>query len=73
MTNNILPNFFKADSRNDHDCIINENFIRYILKDDRKNCFYICSKFNGCEKDSMFKVCKNESFESWQRLNKFFY
>ena len=70
MANNILPNFLKVNRRDNDDCIINENFIRYILKDANNGCFYICSRFDRCKKDNMFQVCRNESYETWQKLNK---
>jgi hypothetical protein len=72
MANNILPNFLKVDRKDNDNYIINEKFIRYILKDDNNGCFYVCSKFDGCKKDNMFQVCRNKSYETWQKLHKIF-
>jgi hypothetical protein len=64
-------NFLRTSPRDGKDCIINENFIRYIMKDN--NCFLVCSKMDGCKTDSMIKVCKHDAFETWNKLNKHFY
>lgn len=72
MANNILPNFLKVDRREDYECVINEQFIKYILKDSSKNCFYISLKLDESNKDNMFKVCRNDSYETWLKLNRIF-
>ena len=63
-------NFLRTSPRDGKDCIINENFIRYIMKDN--NCFLVCSKMTGCHTDSMIKVCKHDAPETWNKLNKHF-
>jgi len=64
------PKYLKISPEGGKDMIINENFIRYVKRDN--NCFLVCSKFNGCDKDSLLKVCKHDAFESWTKLNKYF-
>jgi hypothetical protein len=63
-------NFLKISPRDGKDCVINENFIRFVIKDN--NCFNVCSKMTGCNEGNMIKVCKHDAFETWNKLNKLF-
>ena len=64
-------NFLKVSPRNGKEEIINEKFIRFIRKDN--NCFFVCSKIDGCSEADMFKVCKHDAPEAWTKFNKLFY
>ena len=56
--------------KTDEACIINEACIRWVKK--MNECLYICTKANGCFPSGTHKVCKNNSFESYEKINKYF-
>ena len=62
MNNNT---FIKTD-----DAIIKEACIKWIKK--RDECLYICTKSNGCYPSNTHKVCKSNSFESYEKFNSYF-
>lgn len=66
-------NFVKTDDNR----IINEKYIRWVKK--ANECMEICSKFTGCSLSpdvsvsiDTLKVCKYNSPESYDKLNKYF-
>ena len=56
--------------KTDENSIINESCIKWVKKMDE--CLYICTKSNGCLKHNTHKICKINSLESYQKLNKYF-
>lgn len=67
MSENILRDkFIKADN----DKFINPLFVRWIKKADE--CFYICSKMDGCYDHQTHKVCKSNNSTSYGKLLKMF-
>lgn len=63
--------------KTDNNTIVNEKAIRWIKK--THECMEICSKFNGCFSHDIlngtsetFRVCKNISPESYEKLNRHF-
>lgn len=74
MSNNnkTMPEFILTDNN----AVVNVNFIRWI-----KNvgeCYYICSKTNGCDTDlvslrlTTHQVCKNANLTSYTNISKLF-
>jgi len=58
--------------KTDDNIIINEKYIRWIKKID--DCLEVCTKTNGCSllnKDT-HKICKINSLDSYNKLNKHF-
>jgi hypothetical protein len=64
--------YIKADDN----VLINEKCIKWVEKMDE--CLYICTKSNGCNrngnilKDNMHKLCKQNNYENYLKLNKYF-
>lgn len=56
--------------KTDENKIINEVCIRWVKK--MNDCLYICTKSNGCFDSGTHKVCKYNSFESYEKINKYF-
>jgi hypothetical protein len=50
----------------DNDKILNINFIRWIQKKDE--CFYICSKMDGCRIEDTQSVCKITNSQTYCKL-----
>lgn len=65
-------NFLNVKAFDEKDCMLNVNYIRYIIRDNL--CYRICSRMNGCNKDNnnMLTVCKNDETGSWEKVNKLF-
>jgi hypothetical protein len=59
--------FLKTDDNK----IINEACITWVKK--MNECLFVCTKTNGCYQHNTHKVCKSNSFESYQQLNKYFF
>jgi len=56
--------------KTDENKIINEACIKWVKK--MNECLYICTKSNGCFDANTHKVCKNNSWESYEKINKYF-
>ena len=56
--------------KTDENKIINEACIIWVKK--MNECLYVCTKVNGCFPSNTHKVCKENSFESYDYLNKYF-
>jgi hypothetical protein len=69
-----MENNEKKDSylRTDDNKIINEKYIRWVLK--MNECLEVCTKSNGCTYDgnNTHTICKSKSFESYSKLNELF-
>ena len=52
------------------DSVINEKTIRWVKK--MNNCLYVCNKGNGCSLRDTHKICKFNSLNSYNKLNKLF-
>ena len=59
-------NFIKADGNT----MINIKYIRWVKKIDE--CLQICTKSNGCSKDTTNYLCKYNNHDSYMKLNKLF-
>ena len=72
VQNNFNEKFIKVDN----DKVLNLEFIRWIKKTDE--CFYICSKMNGCYSNNeninngTNRVCKSTNSVSYNKLAKLF-
>jgi len=72
LQNNSNEKFIKVDN----DKVLNLEFIRWIKKMDE--CFYICSKMNGCYSNNeninneTNRVCKSTNSVSYNKLAKLF-
>ncbi len=72
VQNNFNEKFIKVDN----DKVLNLEFIRWIKKIDE--CFYICSKADGCISNDKFidsgtnRVCKSTNSVSYNKLAKLF-
>lgn len=58
--------FLKTDENE----IINESCIRWVKK--MNECLEVCIKSDGCTSYNAFKVCKTNSLDSYEKLNKYF-
>jgi hypothetical protein len=57
--------------KTDENEVINESCIRWIRKMDE--CLFVCNKSSGCYNNrDMFKICKINNRESYDKLNKHF-
>ena len=65
-----MKNIHNRYIKTDENIILNEKYIRWIQK--IHDCLYICSKQDGCTQNNTHKICKVNSLESYQKLNKFF-
>jgi hypothetical protein len=67
MKNNNKTLYFKTDDNR----IINENSIRWVKK--MNDCLQVCTKAQGCYMDGdTHKICKLNSPDSYNKLNKHF-
>ena len=72
VQNNFNEKFIKVDN----DKVLNFEFIRWIKRKDE--CFYICSKVDGCISNENFigngtnRVCKSTNSFSYNKLAKLF-
>jgi hypothetical protein len=66
MENNTL--YLKTDDNK----IINEKCIRWVKK--MNDCLEVCTKSTGCDINTggTHKICKLNSLESYNKLNKYF-
>ena len=60
--------YIKADDN----IIVNEKYIRWIKK--MSDCLEVCTKQSGCniKNGDTHKICKLNSFDSYNKLNKHF-
>ena len=60
--------------KTDENYIINETYIRWVYK--YKECLRVCTKVDGClrgkDGDDAFLICKENSPDSYKRLNAHF-
>jgi len=56
--------------KTDDNKIINEKQIRWVKK--MNECLEVCTKPNGCSLLERHRICKLNSLESYNRLNKYF-
>jgi hypothetical protein len=56
--------------RVNHNTIINENTIRWVLK--MSECLEICMKHTGCDNGATVQICKDTNPISYEKLNKYF-
>lgn len=56
--------------KTDDNVIVNEKYIRWVKK--MSECLEVCSKMNGCEKGNTHQICKINSPDSYEKLNKYF-
>jgi hypothetical protein len=54
----------------DENKLLNEKYIRWIKK--INECLEVCTKSNGCAERETHKICKFNSLESYNKLNKYF-
>ena len=54
----------------DDNFVVNTKWIRWIKK--KANCFYICTKTQGCTKDNTITVCNKESPDSYKKIQQLF-
>jgi hypothetical protein len=64
--NSLRDRFVKADNEK----VINLTFVRWIKKVDE--CFYMCSRMDGCRDQDTHKVCKTNNSISHDKLAKLF-
>lgn len=57
--------------KTDNNTLINESWIRWVKK--YNECLEVCTKIHGCDtgKDT-HKICKDNSKDSYNKLNAFF-
>ena len=57
--------------KSDDNTIINEKCIKWVKK--MSECMEVCIKTNGCSmQDNTHKICKINSSDSYNKLNKYF-
>ena len=58
--------------KTDDNKVINEKCIRWVKK--MNDCLEVCTKSNGCsaENGNTHKICKLNSLDSYNKLNKLF-
>jgi hypothetical protein len=58
--------------KTDDNIIINEKYVRWVKK--MNDCLEVCVKSNGCsvQHEGTHKICKLNSLESYNNLNKHF-
>jgi len=56
--------------KTDENKILNEKFIRWVRK--MNECLEVCTKPDGCTSYTTHKICKLNSLESYNKLNKYF-
>lgn len=56
--------------KTDDNKIINEKCIRWVQK--MSECLIVCTKSNGCNAQQTHKICKLNSLDSYNKLNKHF-
>jgi hypothetical protein len=66
MDNNCKPTYIMTDNNT----ILNEDCIKWVKK--IGECLEVCTKGNGCFVGDTHKICKINTPESYNRLNKHF-
>jgi hypothetical protein len=64
--NNNNSSYIKTDDNK----VLNEKYIRWIRK--MNECLEVCTKSDGCNSINTHKICKMNSLDSYNKLNKYF-